>query len=284
MIFWIASYPKNGNTWLRSLLSAYYFTKDGNFIDDKILKNIPQFPEKKYFVNFNYDKNVPVSTTKFWIKAQELINKEKKIKFFKTHNVYGSLDNNEFSNKSNSIGAVYIIRDPRNVITSIMNHFEMNKKEALNFMLNEKKFTYDYFKKNDYSDFQFIGSWEKNYKSWINNSDFPVKLIKYEDLTNQTFYVVKDLINFINKTWKLESNFDKLKAQNAIRTTSFEKLKKIEQNYGFSESIKSRNQGSKKVPFFHLGPSNNWQNFFDTSFADKLNATFKESLQELQYH
>ena len=165
-----------------------------------------------------------------------------------------------------------------------MNHFEMNKKEALNFMLNEKKFTYDYFKKNDYSDFQFIGSWEKNYKSWINNSDFPVKLIKYEDLTNQTFYVVKDLINFINKTWKLESNFDKLKAQNAIRTTSFEKLKKIEQNYGFSESIKSRNQGSKKVPFFHLGPSNNWQNFFDTSFADKLNATFKESLQELQYH
>jgi hypothetical protein len=284
MIFWIASYPKNGNTWLRSLLSAYYFTKDGNFINDTILKNIPQFPEKKYFDNFSYDKSIPISTTKFWIKAQELINTEKKIKFFKTHNVYGSLDNNEFSNKSNSIGAVYIIRDPRNVITSIMNHFEMNKKEALNFMLNEKKFTYDYFKKNDYSDFQFIGSWEKNYKSWINNSDFPVKLIKYEDLTNQTFYVVKDLINFINKTWKLESNFDKLKAQNAIRTTSFEKLKKIEQNYGFSESIKSRNQGSKKVPFFHLGPSNNWQNFFDTSFADKLNATFKESLQELQYH
>ena len=40
MIFWIASYPKNGNTWLRSLLSAYYFTKDGNFTNDKILKNV----------------------------------------------------------------------------------------------------------------------------------------------------------------------------------------------------------------------------------------------------
>ena len=25
-----------------------------------------------------------------------------------------------------------------------MNHFEMNKEEALNFMTNEKKFTYDY--------------------------------------------------------------------------------------------------------------------------------------------
>ena len=284
MIFWIASYPKNGNTWLRSLLSAYYFTKDGNFINDKILKNIPQFPEKKYFVNFDYDKSIPTSTSKFWIKAQELINKEKKIRFFKTHNVYGSLNNNEFSNKYNSIGAIYVIRDPRNVITSIMNHFEMKKEEALDFMLNEKKFTYDYFKKNDYSDFQFIGSWEKNYKSWINNNDFPVKLIKYEDLMNKTFYVVKDLINFIEKTSKTDRNFDKLKAQNAIETTSFEKLKKIEKNYGFSESIRSKHQVNKKVPFFHLGPSNNWQKFFDADFADKLNVIFKESLQELHYH
>ena len=284
MIFWIASYPKNGNTWLRSLLSAYYFTKNGNFINDKILKNIPQFPEKRYFTNFDYDKSIPTSTAQFWIKAQEIINKEKKIKFFKTHNIYGSLNNTDFSNKYNSIGAVYIIRDPRNVITSMMNHFEMNKDDALNFMLNEKKFTYDHFKKNDYSDFQFISSWEKNYKSWIRNKDFPIKLIKYEDLTDQTFYVVKDLINFINKTCKLDHNFDKSKAQNAIETTSFEKLKKIENNHGFSESIKSKNRDKNKVPFFHLGPNNNWQKIFDPSFANKLNTIFKETLEELQYH
>ena len=166
----------------------------------------------------------------------------------------------------------------------MMNHFEMKKEEALNFMLNEKKFTYDYFKKNDYSDFQFISSWEKNYKSWIKNKDFPIKLIKYEDLIDQTFYVVKDLINFINKTCKLGNNFDKSKAQNAIETTSFEKLKKIENNHGFSESIKSKNRDKNKVPFFHLGPNNNWQKIFDPSFANKLNTIFKETLEELQYH
>ena len=284
MIFWIASYPKNGNTWLRSLLSAYYFTKNGNFINDKILKNIPQFPEKRYFTNFDYDKSIPTSTAQFWIKAQEIINKEKRIKFFKTHNIYGSLNNTDFSNKYNSIGAAYIIRDPRNVLTSMMNHFEMNKDEALKFMLNEKKFTYDHFKKNDYSDFQFISSWEKNYKSWIRNKDFPIKLIKYEDLTDQTFYVVKDLINFINKTCKLDHNFDKSKAQNAIETTSFEKLKKIENDHGFSESIKSKSRDKNKVPFFHLGPNNNWQKIFDPNFANKLNTIFKETLEELQYH
>jgi len=45
MIFWIASYPKSGNTWLRALISAYYYSKDGIF-NQNILKNIRQFPEK----------------------------------------------------------------------------------------------------------------------------------------------------------------------------------------------------------------------------------------------
>ena len=283
MIFWIASYPKNGNTWLRSLLSAYYFTEDGNFKNDKILKNIPQFPEKKYFVNFEYDKSNPVSTARYWIKAQEMINIDKKIKFLKTHNIYGALNGNEFSNRSNSIGGIYIIRDPRNVITSLMNHFEMNKEDALKFMLSEKKFIYDFFKKNDFSDFQFISSWAKNYKSWINNKDFPIKLIKYEDLIKDTFFVVKDLINFIDDTSKTNYKFNKSKAQNAIQTTNFENLKNIEKNYGFSESIKSKNKNNK-IPFFHLGPNNKWQNFFDNDFTNKLNVIFKESLKELQYH
>ncbi len=282
MIFWIASYPKNGNTWIRSLLSAYYYTKDGVFKTDQILKNIPQFPEKKYFTNFEYDKTNPISTSRYWIKAQEIINRDKKVRFFKTHNVYGSIDNNEFSNKSNTIGGIYIVRDPRNVITSLMNHFEMSQEDSLKFMLNEKKFTYDFFKKNDYSDFQFISSWEKNYKSWINNKDFPIKLIKYEDLINETFFVVKDLINFINKTCKISQNFNKLKAQNAIQTTRFENLKKIEQSNGFSESIKSKNKDNK-IPFFHLGPDNNWKKIFDINFSSRLNIIFKESLKELQY-
>ena len=54
MIFWIASYPKSGNTWLRALLSAYYYTNDGLFLKDSLLENINQFPQKKYFDKFKY--------------------------------------------------------------------------------------------------------------------------------------------------------------------------------------------------------------------------------------
>ena len=55
MIFWIASYPKSGNTWLRTLLSTYYYSSDGVY-DEKLLKNIDQFPTKKYLLNFEYNK------------------------------------------------------------------------------------------------------------------------------------------------------------------------------------------------------------------------------------
>ena len=54
-------------------------------------------------------------------------------------------------------------------------------------------------KKKDYSDYQFISSWEFNYQSWKNNSLLPIKFLKYEDLLSETFFVFKEIIEFINK-------------------------------------------------------------------------------------
>ena len=69
-------------------------------------------------------------TAKLWIKSQEKINEDKKIRFFKTHNIFGQVNNYDFTNKQNSAGCIYIVRDPRNVITSIKNHYEMNDEDS----------------------------------------------------------------------------------------------------------------------------------------------------------
>ena len=281
MIFWIASYPKSGNTWVRTLLSAYYYSQEGYF-KQELLKYIGQFPEKIYFQKFNYNPKVIIDTSRYWIKAQEIINKDKKIKFFKTHNILGSIDNHKFTNKENSIGAIYVVRDPRNVITSLQNHYEFNQNEALEFMINEKKFIHDYHSKNDYSDFQFISSWEKNYRSWTNQKNFSIKIVKYEDLNIKTYEIFSEIIEFIERVIGTNKTVDKKKLRNAISTTSFDKMKILEQNQGFSESVLSKND-PKKIPFFYLGPNNDWRNIFDEEYKKKLTTIFKDNLKELNY-
>ncbi len=222
MIFWIASYPKSGNTWLRALISTYYFTDNGIFNED-LLKKIDQFPTRKYFLDFNYNSKVIGDTCKYWISAQEKINKDNKLKFFKTHNAFGKINNYDFTNPKNSIGCIYIVRDPRNVITSVKNHYELDDDKAFKWITNEKNFVYDVekFEEIGFSDFQFISSWNMNYKSWKVQKKIPLKFVRYEDLQNKTFSVFKEIITFINDLTKNEEKINITRLKNTLKSTSF---------------------------------------------------------------
>ena len=54
MIIWLASYPKSGNTWIRSLLSAYLYSDDGIFNFDllKKISNSKYTSQKLFNVEF----------------------------------------------------------------------------------------------------------------------------------------------------------------------------------------------------------------------------------------
>ena len=285
MIFWIASYPKSGNTWLRSLISTYYFTKDGEY-NEKLLKKIDQFPTRKYFLDFNYDPKIVGDTCKYWIKAQEKLNVDKKLKFFKTHNAFGKVNNFDFTNSENSTGCIYIVRDPRNVITSVMNHYELDEDRAFNWMTNEKQYIYDVEKVNQvgYSDFQFISSWDLNYKSWKVQKKVRTKFIRYEDLSNQTFYVFKEIIEFINQIIKSNEKINLEKIKRTLRSTSFSKMQKKELENGFSEAINSQKNKNKKIVFFNLGPDNDWKKILNEKLKNKLNKKYEKQLEELSYN
>ena len=284
MIIWIASYPKSGNTWLRALISSYYYTDDGIF-NDRLLKKIDQFPTRKYFKNFEYDQNVIGDTCRHWIKAQEMINKERKIKFFKTHNAFGKINNYDFTNSENSIGCLYIVRDPRNVITSVKNHYELDDEKAIKWMTNQKQFLYDVekVKVNGFSDFQFISSWDMNYKSWKVQNKIPLKLIKYEDLLERTYEVFLEIISFINTITDNSENINKSKIKSVLNSTIFGKLKKNEIDKGFSEAIPSKYNKNKKISFFNLGPENDWRKILEKGTKEKLDKIFQKEIKELAY-
>ena len=78
MIIWIASYPKSGNTWVRSFLTAYYFCNNGIFDINK-LNLIEDYPNKQFFK----EKVKQGEIHKHWETSQKDIRDQKKSEVFK---------------------------------------------------------------------------------------------------------------------------------------------------------------------------------------------------------
>ena len=277
MIIWCASYPKSGNTWVRAIISSLLYTQDGIF-NFNLLDKVAQFPSRSQFKDFTNDYLDYLDLKKicpYWISAQEKINSDGKLRIFKTHNGNYNIGGNDFTNKKNTLAAIYIVRDPRNMLVSISNHYQYNFNKCTRMILDEVNVLIN----NDLNDEQesniinLLGSWKNHYNSWkiVSNSI----IIKYEDLIIDPKSQIYKLSSFLNKFGKFEANDEKI--NNIIKTTSFERLKKKEIQEGFKEAAGSN------IKFFNLGPKNNWKGIVDDKLIYQIEKNFNKEMKELRY-
>ena len=272
MIIWIASYPKSGNTWVRSLLSAYLYSDDGIFNFD-LLKKIHQFPSKKKFEFFMKDFNNIKKQSNYWIAAQDRINLSNEITFLKTHSALCTFENNPFTNKSNTKAAIYVVRDPRNIVTSVLNHFSFkNIEESFDFIVQDRI--------TIIGENQYLGTWQQNYKSWRDLKFAPVLVVKYEDLINDTKKTFLSILNFLSDLIDIKINEKKI--ANSVASCSFDLLVKKEKEEGFVEA-KVHKESGKKIRFFNLGKKNNWKNLLNPKIEKKIRKAFEKQMKELGY-
>jgi len=282
MIIWLASYPKSGNTYLRSMLSAYLFSENGKFNFD-LLKNINQFPNYYLFRKLGFDVTDELNVIKNYINIQEKINKldAKKLRILKTHSSLHSINGYSFTNLKNSLGVIYIVRDPRKVIISYANHSQKSFDEIFKIISQKSIFG----GKNDLLNITRIhgGSWSSNYQSWKEFKKFNrYLLIKYEDLIKNPQKIFIDVLNFIELISKSKIPINDLKLNNTIDSTSFNKMQKLESNEEFTESLPFA-KNNKRVKFFKYGPNNDGKKLLPKNLRLKIEELFKEEMEELGY-
>ena len=291
MIIWLASYPKSGNTWLRSILGQFFekdLNKDKVFEKSKKIRLYPSnidyleiddvFKSKVYLQN--QKKEILDKTIINWSLSQSKINFNNKTNFLKTHNKLCKININgkpySFTSLDNTIGVIHIVRDPRNVFTSLKNHFGLtDNKTVLKFMLDEDlTIGLDENKVP-----QLLSSWNNHYNSW---KKFPKNniLIKYEDLLFDTKNQILRLVDFVNNFNEIslsDHDLDKI-----LANSSFENLKRLEVKGMFDENSINKSTGERNV-FFNMGIKNDWKKLLDKNSRSLIEEKFKDEMTELGY-
>ena len=282
MIIWIASYPRSGNTWIRSLVTTHLYLDNNKSVFENI-KKITNFPNILHFkgifeINqFTKDEledqkkkdKRKFEISKYWIKAQEKINRNKEITFLKTHNFGGSIEGNDFTNSNNTLGVIYIVRDPRSVAVSNAYHNNISLEQSVEDLLDEKIFA-----TNDGNLLEFRSSWKINYLSW-KNRPYPKIIIRYEDLHFDIVNNFKKILNFIRDFKNI--SIDESKIKETINLCKIENLSKLEETIGFHEKLHNEQK------FFRKGLTDEWKSKLNKNQIKKIEGSFFEEMKELKY-
>lgn len=279
MIVWLASFPKSGNTWVRAMISSLIYSDNGVF-NFEIIKKIQQFPNKKHFEKFTDKYQNVQELKKFWVAAQEQINLDKKIKFLKTHHINCKIDEYPFTNKNNTLATIYVVRDPRSLVESFSNYYKINKDAAIKSITSKELVSGAGFIKNKQNNvFTIIGSWNDHYNSWT-KANANLLILRYEDLLIDPLKELNKIIVFLKKF--IIFNYNDLKTQNIISSTSFENLEKMEKEIGFFEVADIENN-QNKIKFFNKGKQNDWRKYLNENEIEYISSKFNYEMKELGY-
>lgn len=266
-IWWIASFPKSGNTLVRLFLNAYVTKFPLNINAHYQYACIDQQPNLYQHVAA---KPIPECDPMeiLYLRPAMLMHYIQLIAprdaCFKTHNANVAVDGISIIPPRLTKQAVYLVRDPRDVAISYSKHSNISIDKTIDIMASNEHVG----KRSPIDD--IIMSWSANVDSWINSPKFPVELVKFEDMIADregTFRRILPALGF--------REIDEEALQFALNETSFENLKKQEGDSGFRES--------KSGSFFRVGKAEQWRDNLTADQILRIENNHRHTMQRCGY-
>jgi len=274
-IIWLASYPKSGNTWLRTFLTNYQ--RDGDEpVDINGLNNSPIASARRAFdetVGVEASDLTPEEIDRYRpsVYSQIVENLEQSL-FLKVHDAYTlNSEGQPLFPKSATQSVIYLIRNPLDVAVSFAHHSNITIPSMIDRMNNEDYAFADRDTRLHQQLRQKLLSWSSHVRSWVDESGLSVKVTRYEDL-------LRDAIpSFTAIVQAAGLPLDPNKVKKAVEFSSFERLQTMEREGGFRE------RAPRADSFFRKGTVGDWRNVLTEDQATQLISAHRVVMQRFGY-
>jgi hypothetical protein len=287
----LASYPKSGNTWCRAFITELRRLAGLDQADG----TAAEAQKREWSLNRDLDTGL-IMSSRLWLDDQLGIDSsdlswaeldklrgrighqqalyDRNLRYHKVHDAFTSPDSGGLPvvPVDGCRGAVVLIRHPADVAVSLSHFFAWDLERTVAFLLDEQAALCCSRKRGGAQVRQFLGTWEDHVRSWAEQGQIPVLLVRYEDLLEKPRREFHRLAAFL----RLPAEEDLI--ARAVDNTHFEKLRaKEEGEGGFCETPR----GCER--FFRSGRRGEGFERLSEGQLTRLRKTFAATLEEFQY-
>jgi len=272
-LVWLASYPKSGNTWTRNFLHNLLNRNEGTHDINKMQQKTAWDSSYHWYKPFlskkpNECTTAEIATARMQANQSMAEAAGDGLLFVKTHQAmladHGGIPT---INPKVTAGAVYIIRNPLDVVVSYSHHLGFSIDETIAFMGVQGKV----ISASDTMAYDLQGSWSEHVFSWTKKLNPALHIMRYEDMINFTEKTFTGLTDFLQIECEAQD------IRNAIQASSFEKLQQMENEAGFREK-----PDTAKV-FFRKGEIDQWKTELSETQIKQVIADHREQMERYGY-
>jgi hypothetical protein len=275
-IFWIASYPKSGNTWVRSFL-ANVMASQRPVPLNKLGIYCPSEASSVWYKPFGDIETMNAGPTRENMELRQQVQERASMNatprhiLMKTHNQRRRFKGLPLVREDLTVGGIYMVRDPRDVAVSLAEHAGKELDEAVAQLSRSNTLLGPSGEMKGRQMFELIGSWSDHVNSWTEDDDNRVRILRYEDCLadpEATLGSLPPIMGITKDVWRIKA---------ALAASSFDALKAVEAKHGFNE--KSEHTES----FFARGRAGGWKELLSNAQAKKIERDHKKVMQKFGY-